>query len=91
MIPGHFRAYTFWLMILMCIAAYTKTQRLLPSLGLAMITIFGFIGDQALHLRQKDHSAAPPTAIERWLQSYFWLAITISLIGAVGGVIVAFS
>ena len=91
MIPGHFRAYTFWLMILMAIAAYSKTGRIWPSAGLALIIVGAFIGDQALHLRQADHSAPPPTSIEAWQQKYFWPAITIGTLIAITGALIAFS
>ena len=79
-IPGHIRAYTLWLMIVLSAVAYFRTDSLSAPLGVFLMILGGFLGDQATHLAQADHSGMPPTWIERQQQSHRWLFV----IGGIG-------
>ena len=83
--PGHFKAYTIWLFIILGITVYFETKNLTKVFDLFLLIFGMFIGDQATHLAQKDHSAIPPTLIERHLQKHPYPHIIAGLIMAVIG------
>lgn len=69
-IPGHMRAITWVLALALALVAYYVTRRFASALGAVVLTIGFFVADQAVHLAQNDHSAPPPTWIERMQQKY---------------------
>ena len=87
-IPGHFRAYTSWLLFISAVFAYLQTSRLSSVVGISLIIIGGFLGDQATHLAQADHSALPPTYLEQSMQKHRWLFIVVGTIIAVFGIMI---
>lgn len=89
-IPGHFRAFSGWFLLLVSLVSYFLTGKPRVFVGLVLIFIGAFLGDQATHLHQADHSALPPTALERWLQRYRLLAIGLGCVLAVVGCVIAF-
>ena len=90
-IPGHFKAYTFWLVLCLAITAYLKTGHLNSVIGTSLIIIGGFLGDQATHLAQVDHSAAPPTFIERQMQKHRWACLVSGTVVATTGILIVLS
>ena len=84
-IPGHIRAYTLWLFLVLAVVAIVKTREWSTVLGLFFL-IFGiFLGDQATHLAQMDHSDVPPTWLERQQQEHRYVFLVVSLVMAVVG------
>lgn len=67
--PGHFKAYTLWLSLLFFISSTIYLGGIQVPIGFVLVIVGLFIGDQATHLAQADHSAPPPTIIERWMQN----------------------
>ena len=86
MIPGHFRAYTFWLLLALSIVAYMDNWQ--KVLGVALILIGGFLGDQATHLAQADHSGPPATPIEGFMQKNRWFSVIFGTAVAIIGIII---
>jgi len=84
-VPGHFRAYNVWLFLGLALVAYVQTRSLFTVAGLLFLIIGIFLGDQATHLAQADHSALPPTWIEKELQSYRWIYTFLGVIIAAVG------
>lgn len=66
--PGHFKVYTFWLSLFLFVGSTMYLGVIQVPIGFAFVVVGLFIGDQATHLAQADHSAPAPTAIERWMQ-----------------------
>ncbi len=89
-VPGHVRGYTWVLALFVCGTAGIVTGRSLPVLGLAILVLGAFLGDQATHLAQMDHSALPPTWLERQMQDHRTFFQVFGLCLAVLGVRVAF-
>ncbi len=90
LIPGHFRAFDFWLMILWVVAAYLMTYSLTVALGIILMVVGAFLGSQATHLAQEDHSAPPPTKIERYMQHHRWPSLIGGFLISLIGVVIAF-
>jgi hypothetical protein len=67
--PEHFKAYTLWLAFILGFGSFIYLGMIYIPLGFVGIVVGLFIGDQATHLSQADHSSVPPTAIERWQQN----------------------
>ena len=67
-IPGHLRAYTSWVILLFVTVTLFVTRNGIQTFGVLCLLFGLFIGDQATHLAQADHSAPPPTSLERGLQ-----------------------
>jgi hypothetical protein len=72
-IPGHFRAYTLWLLLLVAGGSLVLTRDWAICFAFTLIILGGFLGDQATHLGQAAHSAPPPTVLEQMLQTQRWL------------------
>lgn len=85
-VPGHFRAYTFWLALVLAFIAWLTTGNAKASVGVVTMIIGVFLGDQTTHLAQADHSAPPPTWIERQMQRHKGLFIGFGSGLAVAGV-----
>ena len=83
-IPGHIRAYTFWLVIALIIYLLIKDIGIDKILWIILAFISVFLGDHATHLAQNEHSGVPPTWIEKELQSkglfYKILSIVLAII-----------
>ena len=84
-IPGHFKAYTSWLIPILVWAAILRTNNPSGPLGVGLIITGAFLGDQATHLAQKNHSEEQLTLIETLMRKYRWpfviLGTTIAVIG----------
>ncbi len=84
-IPGHFRAFTIWLLLVSIALTYFFTQDFSKVLGIILFVVGAFLGDQATHLAQNDHSAVPPTWVEKKLQRYRWAYTILGFILIVKG------
>jgi hypothetical protein len=80
LIPGHFRAFTFWACLILGFITYWTTNSPVSVLGIELLLLGLFLGDQATHLSQEDHSALPPTKIEKLMQNYKFPFVIIGLI-----------
>ena len=68
--PGHARAYTLWLALILAVTSFLVTGQLATAIE-SIFLVFGiFLADQATHLAQEDHSKSPSTALERFMQKY---------------------
>ena len=69
-VPGHARAYTLPLLgtmaVILLLLVESKTDVVWTLLAFASV----FLGDQATHLHQADHSGLPPTWLERKMQRH---------------------
>jgi hypothetical protein len=68
-IPGHAKAYTLWLLLILTIGVFAATGSWLKAMWTIFLVLGIFLADQAVHLAQEDHSAPPATAIEKFMQS----------------------
>ncbi|HTE48905.1 MAG TPA: hypothetical protein VK675_03305 [Candidatus Paceibacterota bacterium] len=62
-IPGHVRAYTWVLALVAIITAVAVTRNWHAPVGMLILIIGEFLGNQATHLAQ-HHDELPPTWIE---------------------------
>jgi hypothetical protein len=85
-IPGHIRAYTFWWALIVALMAGWLTRSWLSGLGGLVLGLGGFLGDQATHLAQMDHSGPPPTWLERQQQNHRVLFVVAGYILTAAGV-----
>ncbi len=69
-IPGHIRANTWEHSLLLGITAYETSGKWLTTLAAIVLPLTSFLGDQATHLAQMEHHAAPLTWFERQQQRY---------------------
>ena len=84
-IPGHARAYTIWLFLLLVLVSYIHTKNLSAVPGIFLLICGAFFGDQATHLAQNDHAMEPPTWLEKCLQTYRYTSVIVGTILAVFG------
>ncbi len=75
--PGHFKAYTFWLITILVISAIAQSDNPDIAMGIILILAGAFLGDQATHLAQAHHAGPADTAIEGLMQRYRWLFVFI--------------
>ena len=75
-IPGHFRAYTFWMCLAFALVTYLVSESLRAVIGAELLLTGMFFGDQTIHLAQADHSAPAATTIERLMQRKQLLFLT---------------
>jgi hypothetical protein len=85
-IPGHVRAFTWLLALVTAVVAYFISDDWYAVLGILLVVKGAFLGDQATHLAQEDHSALPPTWIERMQQKHRLVFVILGLILAGLGV-----
>jgi len=81
-IPGHVRAYTAMLCPLFGIIAYSTTGSWAKTALAAILPLAIFLGDQATHLAQMEHRAAPLTWTERQQQRHRWPFVFAGIIAA---------
>ncbi len=69
-IPGHVRAHTWLEALIAGAAAYVATKRLVAAIGMIIVVIGAYLGNQATHLDQENHSGMAITWIERQQQNH---------------------
>jgi len=67
-IPGHARAQTIPLALILGTYAYWRTDIIWIALGLLIQPVADFLWSQATHLHQENHDGKPPTWLERLQQ-----------------------
>ena len=87
-IPGHAIAFTIWLFVTLAVVAYFETRSWEVVFGLFLLMLGAFLGDQATHLAQNDHSGISPTWIEREMQKYRWTWTVVGVLMAIFGFII---
>ncbi len=71
-VPGHARAITFWLLLILLPMAALSARPWLKMAGVLLAIAGLFLADQATHLDQPNHSDPADTIIERLLQRNRW-------------------
>lgn len=69
-VPGHVKAYTLPEALIGAIATWFFTQSLIAVVGVELMILGGFLGNQTTHLKQHHTSewhVPPPTWIERMM------------------------
>lgn len=89
-IPGHIRANTFWLAIIVATAAFAKTDRVSAFVGVMIIYAGSYLSEQATHLAQENHQGLPPTWIERFQQRHRWWSVILGFAVATFGAWITF-
>ncbi len=92
MIPGHVRAHTLWVCILLMTVVGFTTHSILAVVGVALLVLGMFLGDQATHLNQENHQGIQPTWIENQQQKHRWLFVLLgSLLAVIGLLMIVLS
>jgi hypothetical protein len=86
-IPGHVRAYSLWICLLLSGIAYAVTHSAFSTLGVALVVLGIFLGDQATHLAQENHQGVQPTWIEGQMQKHRWVFVFLGTFVAVIGLL----
>jgi len=84
-IPGQARAYDMWLAIILAVFAWASIGSWRAAVGAALIAIGSFLGAQATHLAQMQHSDPPPTILERQMQDLRWIFVILGIAMALTG------
>ncbi len=87
-IPGHFRAITVWVLLVVGLVTWITTGNLRPVVGMAVMVLGIFVADQATHLAQ-HHDEVPPTWVEQIIQRHHWPSVIVSLVLALVGLYLA--
>ena len=85
-IPGHARAYTIWVALLLGTVVFISTSNMAKTTGIVLLVFGLFVADQATHLAQ-HHDEAPPTMLERTWQLSKWEWVITGTFTAVVGVL----
>ncbi len=67
-IPGHVRGFTWILALIGGISAWAFTGNFFTLLGVELIIVGSYLGDQATHLA-RHHDETPPTWVEKKQQN----------------------
>jgi len=79
-IPGHVRVYTLPWAVVLAVVAGLYTRSWLSVVGIGVFALGAFLGDQAVHLYQMEHSDFPPTWLEQQQQNHRWLFQALGLV-----------
>src|SRR3989344_6399065 len=67
-VPGHFQVANLPEMVVTALIIYVLSGSASLASWFALIFVGSFLVNQSTHLAQEDHSAPPPTRIERMMQ-----------------------
>jgi hypothetical protein len=87
-IPGHVRAVTWLLALVLAVVVYRETGRPDAVGGAVLLTLGFFLADQATHLAQEEHAEVPPTWLERMQQKYRWTFVILGVFLVSAGAII---
>lgn len=84
-VPGQAKVFTIPFGLTLAVVAFLMTWSWIRAVGFIVLFCGAFFGAQATHLAQMEHSAPPPTWLERQQQRHRALFIILSfLVGVLG-------